>query len=259
MMEETIQLLIILGTGLALLILIRIISRKNKKLHVRFICNLLRVLIVIGCLIGALNVYTDLEKTAAAILTGGGLVLAILSFAAQKVLNNILSGISISFSRPFDLGDKIKVMSGTSVLAEGTVSDITLRHTIIMSYSGQSYIIPNGTMNESLLINVSSNDKVGNFLEVTVGFDDDLGEIHTLRQIFADIFEEVVRSAEFVVDCTKPVVARFDADGPVIKATVWTKTFAENYSACGWIRTKLVEVYRENNITIPYQTVTITK
>ena len=62
MMEETIQLLIILGTGLALFILIRIISRKNKKLHVRFICNLLRVIIVIGCLIGALNVYTDLEK-----------------------------------------------------------------------------------------------------------------------------------------------------------------------------------------------------
>ena len=252
MMEETIQLLIILGTGLALFILIRIISRKNKKLHVRFICNLLRVFIVIGCLIGALNVYTDLEKTAAAILTGGGLVLAILSFAAQKVLNNILSGISISFSRPFDLGDKIKVMSGTSVLAEGTVSDITLRHTIIMSYSGQSYIIPNGTMNESLLINVSSNDKVGNFLEVTVGFDDDLDKA-------IDLFEEVVRSAEFVVDCTKPVVARFDADGPVIKATVWTKTFAENYSACGWIRKKLVEVFRENNITIPYQTVTITK
>ena len=252
MMQETIQLLIIIGTGLVIWLLLRIISRKNKRLHVRFICNLLKVLVIIGCLIAVLNVYTDLEKTAAAILTGGGLILAILSFAAQKVLNNILSGISISFSRPFDLGDKIKVMSGNTVLAEGTVSDITLRHTIIMSYSGQSYIIPNGTMNESLLINVSSNDKVGNFLEITVGFDDDLD-----RAI--DLFEEVVRNTENVVDCTKPVIARFEADGPVIKSTVWTKTFAENYNACGEIRKKLVEIFKENGITIPYQTITITK
>ena len=251
-MDETIKLIIILAVGLLIWLLLKLISGKRKRLHVRFICNLLKVMDFIGCAVAIINVYTDLSEIAAALLTGGGLVLAILSFAAQKTLNNILSGISISLSHPFDLGDKIKVMSGNTVIAEGTVSDITLRHTIVMTYSGQSCIIPNGTMNESMLINVSSNEKVGNFLEITVGFDDDL-------DLAIELMEKTVRETENVVDCAKPVVCRFEADGPVIKTTVWTSTFSENYMACGYIRKKLVEVYKENGITIPYQTVTINK
>lgn len=249
-MEDLIKASITIVIGLILWLLLGFISRKRKKLHTRFICNLLKVIIVIGCIVTLLNIYTDFSKIASAVITGGGLVLAVLSFAAQKVLNNILSGISISFSRPFDLGDKIKVLSGNSVIAEGTVSDITLRHTIITTYDGLSCIVPNGTMNESMLINVSAEDKIGNFIEITVGYGDDL-------DLALKLTEEVVRSVENVVDCTTPLVCRFDADGPVIKTTVWTNTVGENFIACGKVRKKLIETFREKGITIPYKTVTI--
>ena len=86
MMEETIKLIVTIGIGLVIWLLLRLVSRLNKRLHVRFICNLLKVFVVLGCLISVLNIYTDLEKAAAAILTGGGLILAILSFAALLVL-----------------------------------------------------------------------------------------------------------------------------------------------------------------------------
>ena len=249
-MEELVKLSIIVLISAILWIILGAISRKKQRLHIRFVCNLLKVLLIIGCIIAALVIYTDFGKLAAAIVTGGGLILAILSFAAQKVLNNILSGISLSFSRPFDLGDKIKVLSGNTVIAEGTVADITLRHTIIMTYDGLSCIVPNGTMNESMLINVSAKDKVGNFIEITVGFNDDL-------DLALKLTEEVVRSTENVIDCTIPLIARFEADGPVIKTTVWTQTVAENFIACGHIRKKLIETFNEKGISIPYQTVTI--
>ena len=208
------------------------------------------MLVIIGVIIAALQVYFDLTKVLAAVLTGGGLVLAILSFAAQKSLNNILSGIAISLSRPFDLGDKIKIISGGSVIAEGTVTDITLRHTVVMTYDGQACMVPNGVMNESMLLNVSHEDRIGNFLEITVGYSDDLDKALKLM-------EEVVRATDNVLDCTKPLICRFDPDGPVVKTTVWTKTVAENFVACGSIRKRLIETYRENGITIPYKTVTI--
>ncbi len=249
-MEKHIKLIIILAVGLVFWLVLRLISGKRKKLHVRFICNLLKTLDIVVCVLAILQVYTDLNKIAAAVLTGGGLVLAVLSFAAQKVLNNILSGIAISMSRPFELGDKIKVLNSGSVIAEGTVSDITLRHTIIMTYDGQSCIIPNGTINESMINNVSAKDRIGNFLEVTVGYNDDL-------DLAIKIMEEIIRNTENVIDCTVPLIARFDADGPVLKSTIWTATFGENYIACGAIRKKIVESFRENNITIPYQTITI--
>ena len=249
-MNDIIKIVIYVLVGLLLWMILKLVSGKRKKLHVRFICSLLRVLVIIGVLIAALQVYFDLTKVLTAVLTGGGLVLAILSFAAQKSLNNILSGIAISFSRPFDLGDKIKIISGGSVMAEGTVTDITLRHTVVMTYDGQACMVPNGVMNESMLLNVSHEDRIGNFLEITVGYSDDLDKALKLM-------EEVVRATENVLDCTKPLICRFDPDGPVVKTTVWTKTVAENFVACGSIRKRLIETYRENGITIPYKTVTI--
>ena len=249
-MNDISKVAVILCVGLLLWMFLKLISGKKKKLHVRFICSLLRVIVIIGALIAILQVYFDLTKVLTAVLTGGGLVLAILSFAAQKSLNNILSGIAISLSRPFDLGDKIKIISGGSVMAEGTVTDITLRHTVVMTYDGQACMVPNGTMNESMLLNVSHEDRIGNFLEITVGYSDDLDKALKLM-------EEVVRATDNVLDCTKPLICRFDPDGPVVKTTVWTKTVAENFVACGSIRKRLIETYRENGITIPYRTVTV--
>lgn len=249
-MNDIAKIVVYVLVGLLLWMILKLVSGKRKKLHVRFICSLLRVLVIIGVLIAALQVYFDLSKVLTAVLTGGGLVLAILSFAAQKSLNNILSGIAISFSRPFDLGDKIKIISGGSVIAEGTVTDITLRHTVVMTYDGQACMVPNGVMNESMLLNVSHEDRIGNFLEITVGYSDDLDKALKLM-------EEVVRATDNVLDCTKPLICRFDPDGPVVKTTVWTKTVAENFVACGSIRKRLIETYRENGITIPYKTVTI--
>ena len=249
-MNDIIKIVIYVLVGLLLWMILKLVSGKRKKLHVRFICSLLRVLVIIGVIIAALQVYFDLTKVLTAVLTGGGLVLAILSFAAQKSLNNILSGIAISLSRPFDLGDKIKIISGGSVIAEGTVTDITLRHTVVMTYDGQACMVPNGVMNESMLLNVSHEDRIGNFLEITVGYSDDLDKALKLM-------EEVVRATDNVLDCTKPLICRFDPDGPVVKTTVWTKTVAENFVACGSIRKRLIETYRENGITIPYKTVTI--
>lgn len=249
-MNDIVKIVIYVLVGLLLWMILKLVSGKRKKLHVRFICSLLRVLVIIGVIIAALQVYFDLTKVLTAVLTGGGLVLAILSFAAQKSLNNILSGIAISLSRPFDLGDKIKIISGGSVIAEGTVTDITLRHTVVMTYDGQACMVPNGVMNESMLLNVSHEDRIGNFLEITVGYSDDLDKALKLM-------EEVVRATDNVLDCTKPLICRFDPDGPVVKTTVWTKTVAENFVACGSIRKRLIETYRENGITIPYKTVTI--
>ena len=249
-MNDIVKIVIYVLVGLLLWMILKLVSGKRKKLHVRFICSLLRVLVIIGVIIAALQVYFDLTKVLAAVLTGGGLVLAILSFAAQKSLNNILSGIAISLSRPFDLGDKIKIISGGSVIAEGTDTDITLRHTVVMTYDGQACMVPNGVMNESMLLNVSHEDRIGNFLEITVGYYDDLDKALKLM-------EEVVRATDNVLDCTKPLSCRFDPDGPVVKTTVWTKTVAENFVACGSIRKRLIETYRENGITIPYKTVTI--
>lgn len=120
----------------------RIMSRKHNSVHLRFIKSILNVLIVIVVLYSLaqqFEVTKDISKT---LLQSSSLFVAIATFAAQQALSNVISGISLSFSKPYNVDEKIRVVQGSSVIAEGIVKDITIRHTIIQQFNGESCIVP---------------------------------------------------------------------------------------------------------------------
>ncbi|RLG63795.1 hypothetical protein DRO02_05905, partial [archaeon] len=63
----------------------------------------------------------------AAALTLGSFMGLVAGFAVQKVIGNAVAGIFIIFSRPFCVGDKVKLLGKY----EGTVKDITVMYTIL--------------------------------------------------------------------------------------------------------------------------------
>jgi small-conductance mechanosensitive channel len=226
------------------------IGHRQKKLHVGFACSLLRIIVVIICVTLLIGQLFDLGAFTQTLLTSGGLFLAVLTFAAQKVLNNILSGISISASKPFEIGQKIRVLQNGNPIAEGVVKSISLRHTVINTYDGQSCIIPNGVLSESVVVNANYTEEVGNFLEVTVRYQDDIDRAIGLVQETVDAEPLVTRRGE-------PLVSRYLEDGVQIKTAVWTRTLNDNFQACSNIRRNLLKVFRAAGIAIPYRTVTL--
>ncbi|MBR4579570.1 MAG: mechanosensitive ion channel family protein [Oscillospiraceae bacterium] len=244
------QVVVILSATFILLRVLKKISSKEEKLYFRFICNALRIGVITIATVSLVGLVLDLGNVMQGLLTGGGLVLAVLTFAAQKILNNTLSGLDITASKPFEIGQKIKVLQGSSVVAEGLVKDITLRHTIVDTFDGQSCIIPNGVLSDSVIINTNFTEQVGNFLEVEVGYNDD---IDLAIQVVIDTVEADPR----VTNHSQPLVSRYLAEGVLIKTTVWTKTLSDNFAACGNIRKELLKNFKANGISIPYQTVTI--
>ena len=249
-MRIALEIAVTLAVSVGLYFLLRIVSRRQKRLYVRFICDLLRIIVVILGLTAILGSLLDLSKIANALLAGGGLFLAILTFAAQKVLNNILSGFSISASKPFEIGQKIRVLQGGTAIAEGIVRDITLRHTVIDTYDGQSCIVPNGVLSESVIINTNYTAEVGNFLEVEVSYNDDMDRVFGVLLATIDAEPLVVRHSA-------PLVTKYLAEGVLVKTTLWTRTLNDNFIACSNIRKELLRNFREAGITIPYRTVTI--
>lgn len=246
----SVQVVAILGVTFFLLRVLKKLSEKEGKLYFRFICNALRIGVITIASIALGSLVLDLGNVLQGLLTGGGLVLAVLTFAAQKILNNTLSGLDITASKPFEIGQKIKVLQGSSIVAEGIVKDITLRHTIVDTFDGQSCIIPNGVLSDSVIINTNYTEQVGNFLEVEVGYADD---IDLAIQVLVDTIEAEPR----VVSHSTPLVSKFLAEGVQLKTTIWTKTLSDNFAACGTIRKELLKNFRANGITIPYQTVTL--
>lgn len=79
-----------------------------------------------------------LDGTITTALAGAGVIGLALAFAFQDIAANFMSGIFISFRKPFKVGDTIKLKDYM-----GSVIEIRLRDTTILTFQGQYVTIPN--------------------------------------------------------------------------------------------------------------------
>ena len=179
-------------------------------------------------------------------------MIAIATFAAQQALGNVISGISLSVSKPYNEDDKIRVVQGGSIIAEGIVKDITIRHTIIRQYNGECCIVPNSVMDSAVITNTNFIENVGNFIEIEIGYDADIEKAMNLMQSICVNHELTLNTEE-----NKVFIKTYTANGIILKTTVWSRNLDDSFQACSDILVALVENFRAEGITIPYQTVTI--
>lgn len=230
----------------------RRLEKKNKAAHLRFSRGIFKALIIVLTIYTLSQQFEVTKDMSTALLQSGSLVIAVATFAAQHALANVISGFSLAYSKPYNVNDKIRVSQGNSVIAEGIVTDITLRHTIISQYNDESCIVPNSVMDSAVITNTNYTENIGNFLEITVGYDSDIQKaIDLMKQICAD-HELTLNTMENNV-----FVKGYSADGVILKTTVWTKNLDDSFHACSDIRLALVKQYQEHGIEIPYQTVTV--
>lgn len=230
----------------------RLASKKTNAVHLRFSKSAAHVtisVIAIYSLAQQFEVTKDISKV---LLQSGSLMIAIATFAAQQALGNVISGISLSASKPYSVGEKIKVIQGGTVIAEGIVADVTIRHTIISQFNGESCIVPNSTMDSAVVINTNYTENVGNFVEVEISYDSDIEKaISIMRRICA----ENPRSLNTVENAV--TASGYTRDGIILKTLILTRDLNDNFLACSEIRIALVEEFKKNGIEIPYHAVTV--
>lgn len=233
-------------------LIFRFIARKRNSSHLHFFKSMVNAVVIVIVVYSLAQQFTVTKDLSTTILQSGSLIVAIATFAAQQALSNVISGISLSAARPYDVDDKIKVVQGGSVVAEGIVKDITLRHTIIRQYNGETCIVPNSVMDLAVITNTNFTENIGNFIEVTVGYDADLHEAMDIMQRICVDHELTLNTIE-----NKVFVKGYSENGVTLKTTVWTKTLDESFLACSDIRVSIVEQFKERNIKISYQIITI--
>lgn len=139
-----------------------ILARFARKISYRFsrrvsetpaISNLVSsILFIIFILLGlflSLNVL-KLDKAVTSLLAGAGIIGLALGFAFQDLTANFISGIFITFRKPFDVGHTIETNGFI-----GTVDMIRLRSTTMITADGLHVIIPNKEIFQKPIINHS--------------------------------------------------------------------------------------------------------
>lgn len=113
------------------------------------------------------------------LLTGAGILAAIVGFASQSAFSNIVSGIFLVIFKPFSVGDRIRV--GT--LYTGDVEDITLRHVVIKDFENRRIVIPNTVIsNETIVNSTLTEEKVCMFVEFHIAFESNIDQAMTIMQ-----------------------------------------------------------------------------
>ena len=244
--------IILLGT-VAVATVHRVLYRMVSKKHLfwLFLNNIIQGVIYLVGFLWAVSVIPQLSKVSTTLLAGSGILALAVSLSAQESLGNIVSGLFISIYRPFNVGDRIKLISSGVV---GYVESITLRHTIIKTLSNTRITVPNSIMNKEIVENSDMVEEIASYyVDVSISYESD---IDRARAIMADI----VGSHPLYVDVRKdlteekvPVLMRaFESSGVALRARVWTKTVDDNFRACSDIRIEILKRFRREGIEIPY-------
>jgi small conductance mechanosensitive channel len=101
-------------------------------------------------------------------LLAGGFTAIVLGLAAQQVLGNIFGGVSLLFTRPFDIGDRITMVNSNYGLLgptyphealypgyTGIVADVGIFYTTLLLDEGVPTVVPNSQMINALILNHS--------------------------------------------------------------------------------------------------------
>jgi small-conductance mechanosensitive channel len=146
--------------------------------------------------------------TAGTLAVGGAFTAVLLGLAAQQALGGIFAGIVLQSTRPFRVGERVRLVGGALAGSlEGTVSSLGLFYTTL-SQGADRLMVPNNVLLSLVVVPLREPDKV----DVRVRFPADASP----KQV-----EERLLGAITVPTRYKPSVSleEFDADGVVFRVS----------------------------------------
>jgi small-conductance mechanosensitive channel len=126
---------------------------RSTKTRLRFLRRLLILVVFLVLVALALSQFTELKRLATGILASTAVLAAIIGFAAQHTIANMVAGVQLAISQPIRIGDRISFED-----ANGRVTDITLSYTYVDPGDGTSVVIPNQLLVEGIVHNLSTED-----------------------------------------------------------------------------------------------------
>ncbi len=103
---------------------------------------LLQILTLLAIVVFALRI-VDLDPRAIAL--GGAVTAVVIGLAAQSTLGNVIAGIMLQASRPFRVGERVRLQGGTlGATVEGTVASQGLIYTVFARGNG-TFLVPNNS------------------------------------------------------------------------------------------------------------------
>lgn len=208
---------------------------------VQFACSLSKVVLYVILIFNIAMYFGVKESSVAALLGTAGVTIGL---ALQGGLANIAGGMMILLFKPFQVGDYI-VQSG-QLGCEGTVIKIEICYTTLLSIDNKHVVIPNGTLSNSIITNVTARDQRKLEIKVGISYQSDM---HKAKEILERLLKEDPDTKE-----DEGMVVFVDSLGEssvLMGFRVWVPT--DSYWPARWrLNERIKEEFDANGIEIPY-------
>ncbi len=251
----TVNIIVPIVVAAAVILAYQFLKKQPKvkaSLHRRYYLQLIQLCVILLCaarLMGAINPALNITSI---VLRGSALVVAILGFAAQPVISDLICGLLISIHKPFEIGDRI-ILEGQEA---GIVEDITLRHTVIRVHEGIRTVIPNSQLNSKILTNTSyrMKDRRALHLSYEVSYDTDVQKaMDIIRDCVVESPYTLSVETDGIREDSGPVYFLAMKDSSlVLETTIWVTPETNNHKAITDVNLRVVRAFREQGVEIPY-------
>lgn len=176
----------------------RIVAAQDR-VFAELLFPLLNKLFKVGIVIAAVVLTADnLDIKITSLLAGlsvGGLVVGL---AAQDTVASLFGAVAIITDKPFHLGDLIRVEG-----VEGTVEAIGLRSTRIRNADGHHVTIPNKTMGNAVITNISRRPTIRTEMNFRLTSDTPVEKVKRATAILDEVYRANAKTATLLVSFNK--------------------------------------------------------
>lgn len=211
----------------------------------QFLDSAAKILLYIVLAVAVINQLGIATTSMAAVLASAGLAVGL---ALQGSLSNFAGGVLILLFKPFKVGDYIIEDTHKN---EGTVTEIQIFYTKLLTVDNRTVVIPNGTLANSSLTDVTNQDKRRIDLYVGISYDSDIKKAKELLSQIVDKEPARLQDEETVV-----FVDSLEDSSVRLGLRFFTAT--PDYWSAKWRVTEEIKVrFDENEIEIPYNQLTV--
>lgn len=211
----------------------------------QFVLPLIKYSLYIVLFFVILGLFGVATTSAVAVLGSAGVAVGL---ALQGSLSNLAGGVLILLLKPFRLGDYIIEDSNKN---EGTVAEVSLFYTKLVTPDNKVIMIPNGVLSNSSLTNVSHMEK--RRVDVAVGISYE-ADIRTAKNVLYEVAQN--DPARLPEEDAVIIVDNLGASSVDMAIRIWVPV--EEYWNAKWRLTENVKyALDEHGISIPYQQIDV--
>lgn len=174
--------------------------------------------VVVATLVTLSNIGVNITAAIASLSIGG----LALGLAAQDTVANMFGAVAILLDKPFRIGDRIQLDA-----VDGMVESIGLRSTRVRNLDGHLITVPNKTMGNATIINITRRPNIKTVMNIGVTYDTTPEKLRRALDILREVYKANPKTADLIISFNKFA----DYSLNILVVHWWDSTDFKNYLA----------------------------